>query len=119
MTATVARPGARPAPGRHGWRGGELLTARVSLTGRVIVHQVIMTSQCDELGRVTLWPRTTIQTDLGQVNPDDGAGWAHAQILLRTAGYEPAEHWTTIDRMPAVRLRRIRTASSRTVRGGN
>lgn len=119
MTSTVARPSHQAAAGRAGWRGGELLTARITRTGRIVVHQLIMASELDAYGRVTLYPTTTRETDLGRVGPDDRLAWAEAEAVLCSAGYRPAEDWTTIERLPAVRLRRITTTSRGTVPRGN
>jgi len=103
----------------RGWRfrGGEYLTARISLAGRVIVHQIIAVPQSDGAGALHLFPRTSIQHDLGPVDPDDQDCWAHAERMLFAAGYVLADDWTTIDRLPAVRLRRHDKTSPRTVRG--
>lgn len=118
MTATVAAPSWLRPHERFRRIGGELITARITAGGLVLIHRLVVTARPAERGTVELWPTVTETTTLGRVDPDDPNAWFTAEVLVRRAGYTPCEDWTTVDRMPAARLRRAPWFSPGTVPGG-
>lgn len=106
MTAATKAPAWLPAMEKWRSYGGWLSTARVAADGRVIVHTIHMVARTGVRSTVELWPTQTSHKVLGRIDPDDLDAWAKADALIREAGYVTCEQWTTINRLPAVRVRR-------------
>lgn len=119
MTATTARrPYLSPAE-RFRRQGGQLITARIDRDGRVWLHFVTMTALRDYRGAIELWPIASRQEQLGVVDPHDPFAYRDADRMVRQVGYAPVDDWTTIDTMPAARLRRIPETPRGTAPRGN
>lgn len=119
MTAVARPPAYLPPMERFRRLGGDLVTARVTSTGRVVVHHVRVVARPGLRGTTELWPTSTRETVVGVVDPDETQAWFHAEVALRRHGYAPDGDWTTVDRLPAVRLRRVNETTPGTAPGVN
>lgn len=117
MTATrqAQTPGYLRPMERFRRIGGEQVTARIDPDGDVLVHRVNVVAMPGDRATVALWPTVADTHLIGRVDPDDPDAWRAAERLLDAAGWVPADEWTTIARLPAVRLRRAPWITAGTV----